>query len=140
MSEFMMQKYLEINNWIESLKREEGQTLAEYALLLALIAIVVVAVVGLAGPADQWHLRNDHRQALVPPAALRKLERQPTDEWPTRCVTGQLSPARDISTWGGSLGCRPLLSWRPTPRDSSRFAPSAPRSGFPPPKKLASFS
>ena len=40
MSEFMMQKYLEINNWIESLKREEGQTLAEYALLLALIAIV----------------------------------------------------------------------------------------------------
>ena len=41
MSEFMMQKYLEINNWIESLKREEGQTLAEYALLLALIAIVV---------------------------------------------------------------------------------------------------
>ena len=42
MSEFMMQKYLEINNWIESLKREEGQTLAEYALLLALIAIVVI--------------------------------------------------------------------------------------------------
>ena len=43
MSEFMMQKYLEIANWIESLKREEGQTLAEYALLLALIAIVVIA-------------------------------------------------------------------------------------------------
>jgi pilus assembly protein Flp/PilA len=49
MSEFMMQKYLEINNWIESLKREEGQTLAEYALLLALIAIVVVAAVTLLG-------------------------------------------------------------------------------------------
>ena len=45
MSEFMMQKYLEINNWIESLKREEGQTLTEYALLLVLIAIVVVAAV-----------------------------------------------------------------------------------------------
>ena len=45
MSEFMMQKYLEINNWIESLKREEGQTLAEYALLLALIAIVVIVAV-----------------------------------------------------------------------------------------------
>ena len=49
MSEFMMQKYLEINTWIESLKREEGQTLAEYALLLALIAIVVVAAVTLLG-------------------------------------------------------------------------------------------
>jgi pilus assembly protein Flp/PilA len=45
MSEFMMQKYLEINTWIESLKREEGQTLAEYALLLALIAIVVIVAV-----------------------------------------------------------------------------------------------
>jgi pilus assembly protein Flp/PilA len=49
MSELMMQKYLEINNWIESLKREEGQTLAEYALLLALIAIVVVTAVTLLG-------------------------------------------------------------------------------------------
>ena len=47
MSEFMMQKYLEINNWIESLKREEGQTLAEYALLLALIAILVIGAVTL---------------------------------------------------------------------------------------------
>ena len=45
MSEFMMQKYLEINTWIESLKREEGQTLAEYALLLALIAIAVIVAV-----------------------------------------------------------------------------------------------
>jgi pilus assembly protein Flp/PilA len=50
MSEFMMQKYLEINNWIESLKREEGQTLAEYALLLALIAIVVIAALLTLGP------------------------------------------------------------------------------------------
>jgi pilus assembly protein Flp/PilA len=49
MSEFMMQKYLEINNWIESLKREEGQTLTEYALLLVLIAIVVVTAVTLLG-------------------------------------------------------------------------------------------
>jgi pilus assembly protein Flp/PilA len=47
MSELMMQKYLEINNWIESLKREEGQTLAEYALLLALIAILVIGAVTL---------------------------------------------------------------------------------------------
>ena len=45
MSEFMMQKYLEINTWIETLKCEEGQTLAEYALLLALIAIVVIVAV-----------------------------------------------------------------------------------------------
>ena len=47
MSEFMMQKYLEIHNWIGSLKREEGQTLAEYALLLALIAILVIGAVTL---------------------------------------------------------------------------------------------
>jgi Flp pilus assembly pilin Flp len=32
-----------------SLKREEGQTLAEYALILALIAAVVAVVVGLLG-------------------------------------------------------------------------------------------
>ena len=32
-----------------SLKRDEGQTLAEYALILALIAVVVAAVVGLLG-------------------------------------------------------------------------------------------
>jgi pilus assembly protein Flp/PilA len=31
------------------LKREEGQTLAEYAMILGLIAVVVVAVVGLLG-------------------------------------------------------------------------------------------
>jgi pilus assembly protein Flp/PilA len=43
MSELMMQKYLELTNWLVSLKREEGQTLAEYALLLALIAILIIA-------------------------------------------------------------------------------------------------
>ena len=32
-----------------SLKREEGQTLAEYALILALIAVVVVVVVATLG-------------------------------------------------------------------------------------------
>ena len=68
MSEFMMQKYLEINNWIESLKREEGQTLAEYALLLALIAIVVIAAVTRAGRADQ-RLFNRYHRALVAEAA-----------------------------------------------------------------------
>ena len=32
-----------------SVKREEGQTLAEYALILALIAVIVAVVVGLLG-------------------------------------------------------------------------------------------
>jgi Flp pilus assembly pilin Flp len=32
-------------NYMASLEREEGQTLAEYALILAFIAVVVVAVV-----------------------------------------------------------------------------------------------
>ena len=62
MSEFMMQKYLEINNWIESLKREEGQTLTEYALLLVLIAIFVVGAVTASGRADQIVFSTDHRQ------------------------------------------------------------------------------
>jgi pilus assembly protein Flp/PilA len=34
---------------LESVKREEGQTLAEYALILALIAAVVVGVVVILG-------------------------------------------------------------------------------------------
>ena len=34
---------------LADLKREEGQTLAEYALILALIAVVVVAVVATLG-------------------------------------------------------------------------------------------
>lgn len=39
--------YLYLKNWLES--REEGQDLAEYALLLLLIAIVVIAAVTLLG-------------------------------------------------------------------------------------------
>jgi Flp pilus assembly pilin Flp len=36
--------YLYLQNWIaEQLRREEGQDLAEYALLVALIAIAIVA-------------------------------------------------------------------------------------------------
>jgi pilus assembly protein Flp/PilA len=44
--DLMLQKYLELQN---SLKREEGQTLTEYALLLALIAIVVIIAVAALG-------------------------------------------------------------------------------------------
>jgi pilus assembly protein Flp/PilA len=36
-------------NMLSSLEREEGQTLAEYALILALIAAVVVGVVVILG-------------------------------------------------------------------------------------------
>lgn len=39
--------YLYLKNWLES--REEGQDLAEYALLLLLIALVVIAAVTLLG-------------------------------------------------------------------------------------------
>jgi len=34
---------------LKSLEREEGQTLAEYAMILALIALVVVGVVAILG-------------------------------------------------------------------------------------------
>ncbi len=42
----MLALYLWIRNW---LKREEGQDLAEYALLIGLIALVVFAAVALLG-------------------------------------------------------------------------------------------
>ena len=44
----MLVKILE---WLQSLKarEEEGQTLVEYALILALIVIVVILVLGLVG-------------------------------------------------------------------------------------------
>jgi Flp pilus assembly pilin Flp len=32
--------------WTQSLRREQGQDLAEYALLLALVAVVLVLVIG----------------------------------------------------------------------------------------------
>jgi pilus assembly protein Flp/PilA len=67
MSEFMMQKYLEINNWIESLKREEGQTLTEYALLLLLIAIVVVVAVSQLGRQIELIFKNIASQLSSPP-------------------------------------------------------------------------
>ena len=41
-----MKYYLRLRNW---LKREEGQDLAEYALLIGLIALVVIASVTILG-------------------------------------------------------------------------------------------
>jgi pilus assembly protein Flp/PilA len=43
MFELLQRKYLELRN------SEEGQTLAEYALLLALIAVIVIVAVALLG-------------------------------------------------------------------------------------------
>jgi pilus assembly protein Flp/PilA len=40
--DLMLQKYLELQN---RLKSEEGQTMAEYGLLLALIAVVVIVAI-----------------------------------------------------------------------------------------------
>ena len=42
MSQFILQKYLELRNTLEN---EDGQTLAEYGLLLALIAIVCILAI-----------------------------------------------------------------------------------------------
>lgn len=41
---------LYVQNWLESLKREEGQDLAEYAILVGIIAVLVVATILLIGP------------------------------------------------------------------------------------------
>lgn len=43
--DLLLTKYLELRN------SEEGQTMAEYGLLLALIAVVVVAAILVLGPA-----------------------------------------------------------------------------------------
>ena len=42
---------MELRDWVEliriQIKREEGQTMAEYGLLIALIAILLVTAIGL---------------------------------------------------------------------------------------------
>lgn len=50
MTNFLTEQYVKITSRLASvLKREEGQTLVEYALLLVLIAIVVIAAVTVLG-------------------------------------------------------------------------------------------
>ena len=50
MTNFLTEQYVKFTSRLVSLlKREEGQTLVEYALLLVLIAIVVIAAVTLVG-------------------------------------------------------------------------------------------
>jgi pilus assembly protein Flp/PilA len=50
MTNFLTEQYVKITSRLASLlKREEGQTLVEYALLLVLIAIVVIAAVTIVG-------------------------------------------------------------------------------------------
>lgn len=46
MKDFMLEQYVK---FMSLLRREEGQTLVEYALLLVLIAIVVIAAVTIVG-------------------------------------------------------------------------------------------
>ena len=47
----MLYLYTYLNVWMNSLKKEEGQGMAEYGLILALIAIVVAVALGLLGDA-----------------------------------------------------------------------------------------
>lgn len=50
MTNYLTEQYVKFTSRLASLlKREEGQTLVEYALLLVLIAIVVIAAVRLVG-------------------------------------------------------------------------------------------
>jgi pilus assembly protein Flp/PilA len=50
MTNFLTEQYVKFTTRVSSmLKRQEGQTLVEYALLLVLIAIVVIAAVTLIG-------------------------------------------------------------------------------------------
>jgi pilus assembly protein Flp/PilA len=50
MTNFLTEQYVKFTTRLSSmLKRQEGQTLVEYALLLVLIAIVVIAAVRVIG-------------------------------------------------------------------------------------------
>ncbi|MCC6455646.1 MAG: Flp family type IVb pilin [Caldilineaceae bacterium] len=42
---------LVVENFLATLKREEGQGMAEYGLILALIAVVVIVALNILGPA-----------------------------------------------------------------------------------------
>lgn len=46
---YLTQQYVKLITFLGSIKDRKGQTLVEYALLLALIAIVCIAVVTLLG-------------------------------------------------------------------------------------------
>lgn len=61
----MLELYLRITNW---LRNEEGQDLAEYGLLVALIAVVCMGAVTLGGAAisDLWSRIADRVVALMP--------------------------------------------------------------------------
>jgi Flp pilus assembly pilin Flp len=51
-----------ISNWIDYIrvnaKRQEGQTMAEYGVVLALITLAVVAVIGTLGTTIQTKLQS----------------------------------------------------------------------------------
>ena len=56
---------MQVLNLLSSLRRSEaGQGLAEYALILALIAVVVIAAVTFLGTPDQPDHVHDRRQDL----------------------------------------------------------------------------
>ena len=57
----MLQLYLWLRNLLQG---EEGQTMAEYALILVLIAIVVIAALLLLGPQIAT-IFNDIKDALI---------------------------------------------------------------------------
>ena len=46
-------------------RREEGQTLVEYALIIALISIAAIAVMVTAGRQDRQHLHHRHRPSSL---------------------------------------------------------------------------
>ena len=53
---------MKLRDWFElvriQLKREDGQTMAEYGLLLALIAVVCIVVIGLLGTGIKGQFQN----------------------------------------------------------------------------------
>ena len=62
---------MELRDWLElariELRREEGQTMTEYGILLALIAVVVIVALLVLGPKIAAVFTNVAKQALTLP-------------------------------------------------------------------------
>lgn len=58
-----------VENYLATLDREEGQGMAEYGLILALVAVVAIAVLVLMGPAisDQFQVVVDSLEGVEAP-------------------------------------------------------------------------